>query len=119
MPEKVNLAEKFSLFNEPWQAKLVGSVNDMDIKLVKLDGEFIWHSHDVEDEMFFVTNGRMVMRFREKDVEVLPGEFIIVAHDKEHMPVADPDTEIMLIEPAGTVNTGNAVSDRTVTPQSL
>lgn len=119
MTDKINLAQKFALFDEPWQPKLVGSVNDMHVKLVKLDGEFLWHSHDVEDELFFVTKGRMIMRFRDRDVEVLPGEFIIIPHGEEHMPVADPGTEIMLIEPATTINTGNEESDRTAIPEAL
>lgn len=119
MTDKVNLAEKFAQFSDHWSPKLVGQVNDMHIKLVKIEGEFIWHSHETEDEMFFVTKGRMIMRFRDRDVIVEPGEFIIIPHGEEHMPVCEEETQIMLIEPAGTVNTGGEESERTKAPEAL
>lgn len=119
MTEKVNLAEKFALFTDHWSPKIVGQVNDMHVKLVKVEGDFVWHSHNVEDEMFFVTKGEMTMRFRDRDVVINPGEFIIVPHGEEHMPVAEPGTEIMLFEPATTVNTGEEENERTYIPTQL
>lgn len=119
MPDKVNLAEKFALFTEQWSHRLVGRINDMDVKLVKIEGEFIWHSHETEDEMFFVTRGRLTMHFRDKDVVVEPGEFIIIPHGVEHKPSCEKETHIMLVEPATTVNTGAEESDFTHTPKAL
>lgn len=116
MTDKINLDEKFNLFTDQWSPKIVGQVNDMHIKLVRIEGEFIWHSHETEDEMFFVTKGRMTMRFRDRDVVVNPGEFIIIPHGEEHMPVCEEETYIMLMEPASTVNTGGEESERTATP---
>ncbi len=115
--DKVNLKDKLAEFDECWRHRRVGRVNNIDIKLVKLEGPFEWHSHDVEDELFYVVEGRLIMHFRDKDVEVLPGEFIIVPHTVEHMPEAPVKTHIMLIEPSETVNTGNnAPSDFTHNP---
>jgi mannose-6-phosphate isomerase-like protein (cupin superfamily) len=113
-PEKVNLAEKFSRFNEVYKPKIAGEVNDAYIKLVKLKGEFLWHHHDNEDELFLVVKGRMQMRFRDGDVWVEPGEFIIVPRGVEHMPVAPEEVQVMLIEPKTTLNTGNVQNERTV-----
>ena len=112
--DKVNLAQKFASFSERWSPKIVGEVNDCAIKVVKLQGEFVWHHHDTEDEMFLVTRGRLRMRFRDREVVLGPGEFIIVPHGVEHMPVADEETEIVLIEPRDTLNTGNVRNERTV-----
>lgn len=119
MPNKVVLDEKFSLFTDHWSPKIVGQINNMHVKLVKIEGEFIWHSHEVEDEMFFVTKGQMTMRFRDKDVIVNPGEFIIVPKGVEHMPACEEETHIMLIEPVETVNTGEEESDRTRKPVEI
>ena len=112
--EKVNLKEKFRLFNEPWHPKVVGELNDSYVKIAKLRGEFIWHHHEQEDEMFLVVRGRLRMRFRDRDVVVDPGEFIIVPRGVEHMPVADEECQIVLVEPKTTMNTGNVQNDRTV-----
>jgi mannose-6-phosphate isomerase-like protein (cupin superfamily) len=112
--ERVNLAQKFVQFTETWSPKVVGTVNGMDVKLVKLAGEFMWHHHDVEDELFFVVSGRLRMKFRDRDVLVGPGEFVIVPHGVEHLPVAEPEAEVMLFEPASTLNTGNLRNERTV-----
>ena len=112
--EKVNMAEKFKLFQEHWSPKIVGEVNDCYLKLVKFKGEFIWHHHDVEDEMFMVIKGRFVMKLKEKDIQLEEGEFIIIPHGVEHMPVADEEVEVLLIEPKTTLNTGNVKSERTV-----
>lgn len=113
MPDAVNIADKLALFTEQWSAKLVGQVNDMHVKLVKIKGEFLWHSHESEDELFLVVSGRMTMHFRDRDVAVGPGEFIIVPHGEEHMPSSTQETAILLFEPATTINTGDAESDRT------
>ena len=112
--DKVNLAEKFAQFSDPWSPRIVGEVNDCAVKVVKLDGEFVWHHHETEDELFFVLRGRLVMRFRQGEAVVGPGEFIIVPHGVEHLPVADPGTEVMLVEPRDTLNTGNVRNARTV-----
>jgi len=119
MPEKINLEEKFALFKEHWQPRIVGAVNNMHVKVVKVQGEFIWHSHEVEDEMFFVTKGMMTMHFRDRTVDVGPGEFIIVPHTVEHMPTCEEETHIMLIEPMETINTGGEESDRTHIPGKI
>jgi mannose-6-phosphate isomerase-like protein (cupin superfamily) len=111
-----NLAQSFESFSEPWSPRIAGQVNDMMIKLVKLEGEFVWHHHSVEDELFFVHRGRLLMKFRDRDEIVEQGEFIIVPHGVEHCPVAlDGVCEVMLIEPGTTVNTGNADDVRRVT----
>ncbi len=112
--QTVNLADKFARFSDHWSPKLVGQVNGCAIKLVKLSGEFVWHHHDTEDEMFFVVKGRLRMKFRDGEQVVNPGEFIIVPHGVEHLPVAEGETEIMLVEPDTTLNTGNVVNERTV-----
>ena len=116
--EKVNLAQKFSLFSDYYSPKIVGELNDSHVKLVKLKGEFVWHHHDVEDELFFVVKGTLRMMLRENSVErevrVNAGEFIIVPHGVEHKPVADEEVHLMLLEPKGTLNTGNVQNERTV-----
>ena len=112
--EKVNLIEKFNLFQEHWSPKIVGDVNDCYLKLVKFKGEFVWHHHDVEDEMFMVIKGRFVMKLKDQDIELKEGEFIIIPHGVEHMPVADEEVEVLLIEPKTTLNTGNLKNERTV-----
>lgn len=119
MTDKVNVHEKFAQFDEQWSPKIVGAVNDMHVKLVRLEGEFLWHAHETEDEMFYVVQGAMTMKFRDRDVAVGPGEFIIIPHGEEHMPVAEEETLVMLFEPATTVNTGDIESDRTATPDKL
>ena len=112
--EKVNLQEKFSKFNEHWKPKIAGEVNDSYVKLVKFLGPFVWHHHDNEDELFLVTKGTMRMRFRDRDVMVREGEFIIVPHGVEHMPVADEEVHVILLEPKSTLNTGNIRNERTL-----
>jgi mannose-6-phosphate isomerase-like protein (cupin superfamily) len=114
--ESVNLNEKLSRVSEHWSPKIVGELNDTYIKVVKFTGEFLWHHHDDEDEMFLVVKGRLRMRFRDGEVAVLPGEFIIVPKGVEHKPEAlTPETKIMLVEKSETVNTGDgAHSERTV-----
>ncbi len=112
--DKVNLAEAFAGFSEHWSPRIAGEVNDSQVKLAKLKGEFVWHHHEREDELFLVVRGRLVMRFRDRDVALDPGEFIIVPHGVEHLPVAPEECEVLLLEPKSTLNTGNVVNERTV-----
>lgn len=112
--EKVNLTQKFSQISDHWNPRIVGEVNDFHVKLVKLKGEFIWHHHDHEDEMFLIIKGRLLMKFRDRDVWLDEGEFVIVPHGVEHMPVAPEEVHLMLFEPKGTLNTGNVINERTV-----
>ncbi len=116
--EKVNLAQKFSLFTEQYRPKIVGEVNDAYVKLVKLQGDFMWHHHDNEDELFLVVKGALHMRVRENGSEhaliINPGEFIIIPRGVEHFPSAEEETHIILLEPKTTLNTGNIESERTV-----
>jgi len=111
--DKVNIAEKMSLFAEHWSPKVIGELNDSYIKAAKLKGEFLWHKHDAEDEMFLVVKGRLILKLRDRDIELNDGEFIIVPRGVEHMPVAEEEVEIILIEKKSTVNTGDVVSERT------
>ena len=112
--ETVNLAEKLSQVTEHWSPKIVGEANDAYVKLVKFRGEFVWHHHDDEDEMFLVLKGRLRMRLRDRDLWVGPGEFVIVPRGVEHMPVAEAEVHVLLFEPRSTLNTGNVVNERTV-----
>jgi mannose-6-phosphate isomerase-like protein (cupin superfamily) len=112
--EVVNLNEKLSKVKEYWSPKIVGEINDSYVKVVKFMGPFLWHHHDQEDEMFLVVKGRMKMRFRDRDVLVDPGEFIIVPKGVEHMPVAEDEVHIVLFEPKSTLNTGNVQNERTM-----
>jgi len=115
--DKVNVAHKLSLFTDQWSPKIVGEVNDSYVKLTKLQGEFFWHHHEAEDELFFVVKGALRMRVRENGGEceflINPGEFIIIPHGVEHLPSADEETHILLLEPKTTLNTGNVDSERT------
>jgi mannose-6-phosphate isomerase-like protein (cupin superfamily) len=113
--EKVNLAQKFDLFDTYWQPKIVGEVNDTHVKLVRLKGEFVWHRHDAEDEMFLVVKGRLLMKLRDGDVELGEGEFIIIPKGVEHLPVAPEEAHVLLLEPKSTLNTGDVLNERTVT----
>ena len=112
-PEKVRLADKLAQFSEYWSPKIVGELNGQLVKLVKFHGPFVWHHHDVEDELFYVVRGRFRMEFRDRQVWVEQGEFIVVPHGVEHRPVADEPVEVMLFEPATTLNTGNVRNERT------
>jgi len=109
----INLKEKFALFTDYYNPRIVGELNGQLIKAVKVKGDFIWHHHDLEDEMFLVTKGKLTMDFRDKTVDIHPGEFIIVPRGVEHRPRAEEETEMLLIEPAGTLNTGNTVNELT------
>jgi mannose-6-phosphate isomerase-like protein (cupin superfamily) len=112
--EKVNLTEKFALFNDYSNPRIAGELNGQQVKLVKLNGEFVWHHHEAEDELFYVAKGSFDMHFRDKIITVNEGEFLIVPHGVEHKPVANEEVHIMLFEPATTVNTGNIENDMTV-----
>jgi mannose-6-phosphate isomerase-like protein (cupin superfamily) len=112
--EKVNLADKLSLFSDYWSPKIVGELNDSHVKLVKLKGEFIWHHHDDEDELFLVVKGKLVIRLRDRDIELERGEFVIIPRGVEHLPVAEEEVQILLLEPKTTLNTGNIKDKRTV-----
>ena len=112
--EKVNVQEKLRLFNEYWNPKIVGDLNGQYVKLVKLKGEFVWHHHDHEDELFYVVKGTLLMALRDKDVTINEGEFFIVPRGVEHKPVAMEEVHVMLFEPKSTLNTGNVQNERTV-----
>ncbi|HMA40533.1 MAG TPA: cupin domain-containing protein [Gemmatimonadales bacterium] len=111
--DKVNLAEKLARVNDYWSPRIVGELNGQQVKLVKFKGPFIWHHHDHEDELFYVVKGRFRMEYQDRSVEVAEGEFLIVPHGVEHRPVADQEVEVMLFEPATTLNTGNVRNERT------
>ena|ERR1700690_1489798 len=110
----VNLAEKFGKFQEYYKPRIIGEVNDCQVKVVKLKGEFIWHHHETEDELFLVVKGTLRMKFRDHEAVVHEGEFVIVPHGVEHLPVADEEVHIVLLEPKTTLNTGNITNERTV-----
>lgn len=112
--EKVNLLRKFSLVNEYWSPKIIGELNDSYVKAVKLKGEFIWHHHEQEDELFLVVKGSLLMRFRDRDVRLEEGEFLIVPRCVEHLPIAEKEAYIVLLEPKSTLNTGNVKNERTI-----
>jgi len=111
--EKVNLRDKLDLFKEQWSPKIVGELNDQQVKLVKFRGPFVWHHHDHEDELFLVVKGRFRMEFRDRDLWLEEGEFLVVPRGVQHRPVADEEAHVLLFEPASTLNTGNVRNERT------
>jgi mannose-6-phosphate isomerase-like protein (cupin superfamily) len=111
--EKINIAQKMSLFNDYFNPRVVGELNGQQVKLVKFQGEFVWHKHDNEDELFYVVKGKFQMLFRDKTVEINENEFLIVPRGVEHKPIAEEEVSIMLFEPATTLNTGDAESELT------
>ncbi|MCH6233717.1 cupin domain-containing protein [Cognataquiflexum rubidum] len=111
--QKVNLSEKFSLFQDYWNPRIAGELNGQQVKLVKFKGEFVWHKHDHEDELFFVVSGSFRMELRDKVIFLQEGEFLVVPKGVEHRPVAEEEVSMMLFEPAATLNTGDAKSDLT------
>jgi mannose-6-phosphate isomerase-like protein (cupin superfamily) len=113
--KKVNIDQKFSLINGYWSPKIAGELNGQHVKLVKFKGEFVWHKHDNEDEMFYVVKGSFTMKLRDGDIEINENEFIIIPKGVEHCPYAKEEVHVMLFEPAGTLNTGNAESALTKT----
>ncbi len=110
---KVNLQQKLDSFSEHWHPRIVGELNGQHVKVVKLQGEFVWHHHDHEDELFYVVKGRLCMQLRDGDIWLEEGEFLVVPRGVEHCPKADEECQIMLFEPASTLNTGNVASERT------
>ncbi len=117
--DKINIKEKFALFDERWSPKIVGELNGQHVKLVKFHGEFVWHHHEQEDELFLVLGGRLRMDFRDRRVWVEQGEFIIVPRGVEHRPVAEGEVRVMLFEPATTLNTGNVRNELTATEERI
>jgi mannose-6-phosphate isomerase-like protein (cupin superfamily) len=111
--QKVNISEKLSLFKDYWNPRIVGELNGQQVKLAKFKGEFVWHKHDLEDEMFFVVSGKFKMELRDKTIELEEGEFLIVPKGIEHRPVAEEEVSVMLFEPATTLNTGDTKGDLT------
>ncbi|WP_164010754.1 cupin domain-containing protein [Pyxidicoccus trucidator] len=112
--DKVNLAEKLALFSEHWSPRIVGELNGQQVKVVKLQGPFVWHHHEAEDELFLVLQGHLRMELKDRTVDVKPGEFIIIPRGVEHRPVAEEEVHVLLFEPASTLNTGNTRGERTV-----
>lgn len=116
MIKKVNLSEKFGLISEHWRPKVVGELNGQEIKLVKFEGEFPWHHHEREDEMFLAMKGSFRIEFRDKTVELNEGEFVIVPRGVEHRPIADEEVEVLLFEPKNVLNTGNIEDEKFTAP---
>lgn len=114
MRDKVDLKEKFALFHEQWSPRIVGELNGQYVKLAKVEGEFTWHAHDHEDELFLVVHGRMTLRLRDRDVDLEEGQFFIVPAGVEHLPIADEECHVMLFEPKATTHTGSTQTERTV-----
>lgn len=112
--DKLNLPQKFSLFSTHWSPKIIAELNGQHVKLVKFQGPFVWHSHEHEDELFYVVRGSFNMEFRDRTVPLQAGDMIVVPRGTAHRPVADEEVEVMLFEPASTVNTGTAGGDKTV-----
>jgi mannose-6-phosphate isomerase-like protein (cupin superfamily) len=115
--EKINLTQKFNLFNEIWSPRIAGELNDAYVKLAKLKGEFVWHHHEAEDELFWVVKGRLLIKFRDRDVWLEEGELLIIPKGVEHLPVAKEEVHVVLIEPKTTINTGNVQNERTAGEQ--
>ena len=115
---KVNVRAKVAQIDETWSPRIAGELNDQHVKLVRLKGEFVWHHHEDEDELFYVVKGRLLMRLRDGDITLDEGEFLIVPRGVEHQPVAEEEVHVLLFEPAGTLNTGNVIEERTVVDPS-
>ena len=113
--EKVNLAQKFTLFQDHWNPRIVGELHDCYIKLVKVQGEFVWHQHETEDEFFLVVQGKLRLKLRDREIVLEPGEFFVVPKGVEHCPVAEEETQVVLLEPKTVLNTGDVQNERTVT----
>ena len=112
--DKVNLVQKFSLFQDYWSPKIVGELNDSYVKLVKFKGEFVWHHHETEDELFLVVQGSLLIKLRDRDISLDEGEFVVIPKGVEHLPIADEEAHVLLLEPKTTLNTGNIGNERTV-----
>lgn len=114
MIQVINLTEKFNLFTEQWHPKIAGELNDSYVKIARVQGEFVWHHHENEDELFFVVKGTLTIKLRDKDLTIREGEFVIIPKGVEHMPVAEEEVWIMMLEPKATTNTGNVENERSV-----
>jgi mannose-6-phosphate isomerase-like protein (cupin superfamily) len=112
--DKVNIAQKFSQFDDLWSPKVIAELNGQYVKLAKLKGEFVWHHHEVEDELFLVTKGRLLIKFRDRDVWLEEGELVVIPAGAEHKPVAEEEAHVLFFEPQTTLNTGNVQDDRTI-----
>ncbi|MCE1253814.1 MAG: cupin domain-containing protein [Anaerolineae bacterium] len=110
----INLAQKFSLFNDHWKPRITGEINDSYVKIAKIKGEFVWHHHDHEDELFLVVKGKLLIRLQDQDLWLNEGEFVVIPRGVEHKPVAEEEVQILLLEPKTTLNTGNVQNERTV-----
>ena len=119
MIEAVNLAQKLTLFQEYWSPKIVGELNENYLKVVKVKGEFVWHKHDDDDELFLVLKGRLVIQLRDQEITLNEGDFLVVPKGVEHRPVAEDEAHVLLIEPKTVVNTGDATEERTIAPEDL
>jgi mannose-6-phosphate isomerase-like protein (cupin superfamily) len=113
----INIANKFGLFQDYWSPRIAGELNDSHLKLVKLKGEFVWHHHDNEDELFLVVKGKLVIKLRDRDIRLEEGEFVIIPKGVEHCPVAEEEVHVILLEPKSTLNTGNIQNERTIAAQ--
>ena len=118
-PEKVGLAASFARIHEHWRPKIVAELNGQEVKLVKVKGEFVWHRHDAEDELFLIHRGRLRIEFRDRVVELGPGDCLVIPHGVEHRPVAEEEVELMLFEPAGVRNTGNVADPELTAPDGV
>jgi mannose-6-phosphate isomerase-like protein (cupin superfamily) len=114
--DKVNLTEKFGLITEHWRPKVVAELNGQEVKLVKVRGEFVWHHHELEDELFLIIRGSLRIEFRDRVVRLGPGELLVIPRGVEHCPVAEEEVELMLFEPSATRNTGNVVHETLTAP---
>ena len=119
MSEKINLTDKFALFDEHWRPKVVGALNGQEVKLVKVQGTFPWHHHDHEDELFLVWRGRFRVEFRDHIADLGPGEMIVVPHGVEHRTAADEEAEVLIFEPAAVRNTGNVEDEKFTAPNGV
>jgi mannose-6-phosphate isomerase-like protein (cupin superfamily) len=119
MIEKVNLNQKFSLFQTLWTPKIVGELNDSYVKLARLKGEFVWHHHETEDELFLVTKGNLIIRLQDGEIHLSEGEFVVIPKGMEHQPFAEEEVQVLLLEPKTTRNTGNLQNERTTNAEWL
>lgn len=115
--DKVNLAQKYNLIQEHWKPRIAGELNGQYIKLVKVKGEFVWHRHENEDELFLVVKGKLLIKLRDQDIHLEPGELVIIPKGVEHLPVAEEEAHVLLLEPKSTLNTGDVQNERTVTDE--
>ena len=113
MPEVIDLDHKFTLFSDYWHPRIIAALNDHHVKLARLHGEFVWHRHADEDELFLVLKGSLAIRLRDQELRLSPGQMVVIPRGVEHMPVACEEVQVLLLEPAGTINTGDAAGERT------